>query len=99
MARQLLTRDRELIALSDLELAQQLYATIGKVSEIDDTISDELYWLAEELVERWNPAVEFASRVAGYRDDDELKDDELFSAVQSLESRWRARLGRLAFDG
>ena len=51
-------REAEVVALSDMDLVEQLYELVPRVA--DDELGDEFYWLLQEAFERWAPHAEWA---------------------------------------
>jgi hypothetical protein len=100
-SRNLTDREREGVGLSDSQLVRKTYEMITLVK--DDDLTDDLYFLVAEIVERWAPEVELAERIHNVRRD-ELSDPagEIEASLERIVGRFAARVqrhaGRLAND-
>jgi hypothetical protein len=97
-----LTAD-SLIALSDVELIVQTYDYVG--NNVDDHVAaDALYWLLQEIVERYAPATvaenaERAFNLLRFPDETaEYRQHELEPILEAMRVRQAARLLRDTLD-
>jgi hypothetical protein len=68
-----LRRDEELIGLPDLALVQHAYSVVPRIYALDSCddrgIADELYFVLDELVERFAPEIACEERRAAHASD------------------------------
>ncbi len=76
------------LRMGDVELARKLDATIGEID--DDDLSDRLYWLTSEMLERWAPDVEWASIEIQYAHNTN-RENELRDHAEAVAKRREAR--------
>lgn len=76
------------VRMGDVELVRKLNAAIGEVD--DDKVSDALYWLTGEILERWAPEVEWASTELDYAHD-KNRERELQAHAEVIAQRQKAR--------
>jgi hypothetical protein len=81
------------IAFSDAELVRRMYGACGRVE--DCVLSDELYFLVTETLERFAPSVERSDLEHVHADDPV----ELAAALEGMRRREVARLIRDTFEG
>jgi hypothetical protein len=81
------------IAFSNPELVDRLYAAVAFLSDEYDERADELYFLVDELIERFAPDEAYAECVRGPMDAKDLE-----SALGELRRRQAARMLRDALN-
>lgn len=74
------------IAFSNAELIDRLYATIQHVSDWNNDVSEALFFLTDELIERFAPEEALAERTRS-----NLWADDLDAALHGLRRRQAAR--------
>jgi hypothetical protein len=81
------------IAFSNAELIDRLYATIQHVSDWNDDVSETLFFLTDEVIERFAPEEAVAERARST-----LWADDLDAALHGLTRRRAARELRTPWD-
>jgi hypothetical protein len=81
------------IAFSNAELIDRLYATIQHVSDWKDDLSEALFFLTDEVIERFAPEEAVAERARTT-----LWVDDLDAALHGLRRRQAARVLRTPWD-
>jgi hypothetical protein len=74
------------IAFSNAELIDRLYATIQHVSDWNDDVSEALFFLTDEVIERFAPEEALAERTRSM-----LWANDLEAALHGLKRRQAAR--------
>jgi hypothetical protein len=80
------------IAMTDAELVDRTFGAISQVADLVDVYGDALYFLVDEMLERFAPDVARADIERRYKDDAEP--DNLLDAIEGLRRRQAARLLR-----
>jgi hypothetical protein len=81
------------IAFSNAELIDRLYATIQHVSDWNDDVGEALFFLTDEVIERFAPEEAVAARARTT-----LWADDLDAALHALRRRQAARALRTPGD-
>ena len=79
-----LSIEARLGVLTDVEVIRELWDVIGRLD--DSELSDQLYWLTGEIIERWSPQAEMAATWADY-EFDKNRDREMEAHEKSLKRR------------
>jgi hypothetical protein len=81
------------LGFSNAELVDKLYSTIGVVSDDLDEVADALYYLVDELVERFAPDEARAERLRS-----NLGAKDLQASLDALRQKQAARMLRDALN-